>query len=83
MRTKRIRETGEYGAMVRRMIRAYGRRVADRDVEALAGLAALRTDLDAAVQLAVDGLRETGYSWGDIARVLGTSRQGAQQRYGR
>lgn len=82
-RAKRIRETGEYGAMVRRMVRAYGRRVADKDVEELAGLVALRTELDAAVQVAVDGLRASDYSWGDIARVLGTSRQGAQQRYGR
>lgn len=78
----KVRETAEYGAMVRRMIRAYGRRVADRDIEELAGLSALRTDLDAAIQDAVDGLRAQGFSWADVGRVLGTSRQAAQMRYG-
>lgn len=79
----KFRETAEYAGMVRRVIRAYGRRVADRDVEELAGLAALRGEVEAAIQDAVDGLRSSDYSWADIARVLGTTRQGAQQRYGR
>lgn len=79
----KVRETAEYGAMVRRMVRAYGRRVADRDIEELAGLAGLRQDLDAAIQDAVDGLRAQGFSWTDVGRVLGTTRQAAQMRYGR
>jgi hypothetical protein len=82
-RPKRVRETAEYAGMVRRIIRAYGRRVADRDLEELAGLAALRADLDTAIGDAVTGLRSAGFSWTDIARVMGTSRQGAQQRWGR
>jgi hypothetical protein len=82
-RAKRVREAAEYGGMVRRMLRAYGRRVADRDVEALTELVGMRAELEAAVQVAVDGLRASGYSWAEVARPLGISRQAAQQRYGR
>jgi hypothetical protein len=39
--------------------------------------------LAAATQTAVDGLREFGYSWGEIASRLGTTRQAAQQRWSR
>lgn len=76
-------EADKFGAFVRRIVRAYGRRVADRDIEALAGLAELQTELDAVVRASVATLLEQGYSWADIGRQLGISRQGAQQRYGR
>ena len=75
-------EADKFGAFVRRVIRAYGRRVADRDIEALAGLAQLRRDIDDQLQLAVDQLRAQGYSWSDIGNQLGISKQGASQRFG-
>lgn len=81
MRTKRVRETPEYAAMVRRVIRAHGRRVGDADPEDLAELLAMRAVLDAAIADAVDGQRDNGFSWAQIARGLGTTRQGAQQRF--
>jgi len=40
-------------------------------------------ELDAATRAAVEGLRGFGYSWGEIASRLGTTRQAAQQRGGR
>jgi hypothetical protein len=76
-------ENPDYAAFARRVIRAHGRRVAGGDVEGLADLLALRDELDAATQAAVDGLRGFGYSWGEIASRLGTTRQAAQQRWGR
>lgn len=83
-RRKVERETFEYAAMMRRMLRAHGRRVADADPEDLTDLIALRDDLEAAIADAVRGQREQhGRSWADIARGLGTTRQNAQQRYGR
>ncbi len=83
-RRKVERETFEYAAMMRRMLRAHGRRVADADPEDLTDLIALRDDLEAAIADAVRGQREQhGRSWSDIARGLGTTRQNAQQRYGR
>lgn len=77
-------ETMEYAAMMRRMVRAYGRRVADCDIEDLAELIALRGDLEAAIADAVHATRERHRrSWADIARATGTTRQAAQQRWGR
>jgi hypothetical protein len=43
----------------------------------------LATELDEAIGRAVIGLRETGYSWAEIAARLGVTRQAAQQRWGR
>jgi hypothetical protein len=83
-RVRRVVETAEYGQMVRRMVAAYARRVSDGpgDVEALTGLAELAADVDAAMADAVAALKASGHSWAEVARVLGTSRQAAQQRYG-
>lgn len=78
---KRTKTTDEYAAFARRMIRAYGRRVADGDVEALPALVALVDELEAAAQTAVDGLRGYGYSWTEIAARLGVTRQAARQRW--
>jgi hypothetical protein len=66
-----------------RVIRAHGRRVAEGDVEGLAELVDLVAELDAAMQAAVDGLRQVGYSWAEIASRLGTTRQAAHQRWSR
>lgn len=79
----RRRETPEYAAMLRRMIAAYGRRLADADDVDLAEMVALRDALDKAIEDAVRGQREHhGASWADVARGLGVSRQYAQKRYG-
>jgi hypothetical protein len=74
--------------MVRRMVRAYGRRVAAGDIEALEGLVALRADLDAQIAQAAAALHDgtddhPGYSWTEIGRVLGITRQSARERFGR
>lgn len=77
-------ETVEYIAMLRRMIRAGGRRVADADELELEALTALRVELDDAISVAVLGQRESlGRSWAWVGRALGITRQAAQQRYGR
>ncbi len=83
MVAKRQRETTEYAGMVRRIIRAHGRRVAQADEVDLAELVEIQSTLDAAVQEAVDGMRARGESWAYIGRGLGTSRQAAQMRYGK
>lgn len=77
-------ETPEFAGMVRRMIAAHGRRVADADPEDLADLVALRETLEEAIAHAVEGQRSRwGRSWAEVARGLGTTRQAAQMRYGR
>ena len=75
-------ENDEYGAFVRRVLRAYSRRVGDGDVEALVLLVGLAEEIDAAMAEAVKGLRTQGYSWAEIGARLGISRQAAQQRWG-
>src|SRR3954454_6425896 len=73
-------ENTDYAAFATRVIRAHGRRVADGDVEGLTELVDLVAELDTAMQTAVDGLRQVGYSWAEIASRLGTARQAAHQR---
>jgi hypothetical protein len=81
-RPYRVVENDEYAAFLRRVIRAYSRRVADGDIEAIAAMNRLASDLEEATRQAITGLRSVGYSWADIAMRLGITRQGAQQRWG-
>ena len=69
-------------AFARRVLRAYARRVADGDVEALALMLGLSAEIDTAIAQAVQGLRGSGYSWAEIGSRLGITRQAAQQRWG-
>jgi hypothetical protein len=69
--------------MVERQIKAYARRVGQGDVEELPRMIDMHRVLDEALAEAVIGLREFGYSWGSVASRTGTSRQAAQQRWGR
>lgn len=79
---RRVVENDEYAAFLRRVIRAYSRRIAAGDIDALADAAFLASQLDTAVRASVTGLRRRGYSWADIGRQLGVTRQAAQQRFG-
>jgi ribosomal protein S20 len=82
-RRHRSVENDEYASFTRRVIRAYARRIATGDVDALADMTGLATEMDEAISQAVIGLRKTGYSWAEIAARLGVTRQAAQQRWGR
>ena len=75
-------ENSAYSAFGRRVIRAAGRRIADGDIDGLPDLLALAGEVDGATTDAVRGLRDAGYSWGEIASRLHISRQAAQQRWG-
>src|SRR5918998_386167 len=83
-RQRRVVENREFDAFVRRVLRAYARRVAAGDVEALALLAGLSSEVDAVTRLAVAGLRKSpySYSWSEIGDRLGVTKQAAQMRYG-
>jgi hypothetical protein len=82
-RAGRVVENDEYAAFARRVLRAYTRRVADGDVEALILMFGLAAEIDTAITEAVKGLRTFGYSWAEIGSRLGITRQAAQQRWGR
>ncbi len=81
-RRKPVVENDDYTAFVARVIRAYSRRVAAGDVDAVAAMIQTAADLDAAIHQAVLGLRRFGYSWAEIGMRLAISRQAAQQRWG-
>jgi hypothetical protein len=82
-RAVRVRENDEYAAFARRVLRAYARRVADGDIEALTLMTDLADEIDTAIGQAVAGLRGFGYSWAEIGSRLGITRQAAWQRWGR
>ena len=82
-RRRRPVQNDEYASFIRRVLRAYARRVAAGDVDALADMTGLASKLDEAISEAVAGLRATDYSWAEIAIRLGVTRQAAQQRWGR
>jgi hypothetical protein len=44
-------------------------------------MVALAQDVENAIQTAVIGLRDFGYSWTEIANRLGIGRQAARQRW--
>jgi hypothetical protein len=75
-------ENDEYSAFARRVIRAYSRRVAAGDIDAIADMTRLADDLDHAIRDAITGLRGCGYSWADIGSRLGITRQSAWERWG-
>jgi hypothetical protein len=83
-RSRRQVENAQFDAFVRRILRAYARRVGAGDVEALRALSLLSSEVDAVSRLAVAGLRQApySYSWSEIADRLGVSKQAAQMRYG-
>jgi hypothetical protein len=81
-RTRAVVENDAYAAFTRRILRAYTRRIAIGDIDALTYMTGLADDIDTAIGNAVIGLREFGYSWAKIGSRLGITRQAAQQRWG-
>jgi Holliday junction resolvase-like predicted endonuclease len=81
-RRRQVTENDEYAAFARRVLRAWARRVAAGDIDAITDIAAAAGELEGALRQAVAGLRRKGYSWAEIAARLGVTRQAAQQRWG-
>ena len=81
-RARRPVDNDEYASFARRVMRAYARRVATGDIDALAAMTDLSAEVDTAIGQAVTGLRSFGYSWAEIGTGLGITRQAAQQRWG-
>lgn len=75
------RETLDYLAMARRIIRVAGRRVANADEPELSALIQLHECLDQAVVEAIAGQRALGRSWAHIATAAGTTRQSAFEKW--
>lgn len=82
---RRYRDTRtDFLPMMRRMIRATARRVADADPEDLAAMLALQRTLDAAIAEAVERLHDFhGFTWESIGEAAGITRQSAHERWAR
>lgn len=83
-RPRRLFENEAYLRMLVRMVNRLAERVADGDPEDLAGLLTLLRKVDDALGDAVRGQRERHhYSWAEIARGTGMTRQAAWERWGK
>ena len=79
-RRSRPVENDEYGEFVRRILRAYARRIANGDIHALRALNDIFDDVENALGRAVVGLRRSLLLGRDGTR-LGVTRQAAHQRW--
>jgi hypothetical protein len=68
--------------MVKRIVRSAGARAGEADPDELTSLIAIEADFQNAITEAVRGLRDSGCTWDDIGRAVGTTRQAAQMRWG-
>lgn len=82
-RSRRERpEAPELGATSRRFARALASRCAEGDTEGLEQLVEVAAAVDDAIATGARALHGVGYSWTDVANLLGVSRQAARQRFG-
>lgn len=79
----KVYEAPEMEQMITRVLKSLVRRAAEGDLEAISALRNVAEKADDALVSAVQQNREgvNAYSWTEIGRELGISRQGAQQRF--
>lgn len=76
-------EDAEYGAMLIRMVRAYGRRLEQADAGDLPTLVDLAHQVDEILVESVTAMRNRGVTWAEIGDAFGITKQAAQQRWGK
>lgn len=64
-----------------RELRSLCAEVGANDPEAFSELVAIRDRFDSMIREAAEAQRANGYSWTDLGRVLGVTRQSARERY--
>ncbi len=77
-RAERTRDSGEWAKGLLRQVRSVGRRAAADPAE-FAALWDVRGEADAACTAALDGLRDHGHTWAELAALTSTTRQALQQ----
>lgn len=84
-RSRRERpEAPEVGQAARRFVRSLVVRAEEGDTEAIEQLVETQHEVTQAITAAGAALHEVaGYSYTELAQVLGTSRQAARQRFGK
>lgn len=83
-------ETGEFSKFVRRIVRAYGRRVGDADEPEILEMLEIHKEFEAVIAKAMISYvsieadtnpRMRTRSWATIGRMTGMTRQGARQKW--
>jgi hypothetical protein len=83
-RSRRERpEAPEVGQAARRFVRALVARAEEGDTEAIEQLVETQHETTQAITAAGQALSRAGYSYTDLARLLGVTRQAARQRFAR
>lgn len=82
-RARREYESPDIAAFLKRQGRGLVRRAGEGDLEALSALLDSIAALEASAGEAARALVETGYSWGEVGREAGMTRQAARQRWGK
>lgn len=80
------REAHDMAAFAGRVARAMVRRAGEGDLEALAALRTIRDDVESAIGDAARALHDdfhSPYSWAEIGRSLGITKQAAYQSFHR
>lgn len=72
----------DFAAMMRRMLRAYGRRVGTGDTYDLSDLADFAALCEQTLREAVWAQRAAGASWAEVGAALGITKQAAAKRFG-
>lgn len=89
-RTKRATETPEYAQFARRVLRAYGRRVAEADEADIYEMVKMLEEFEGITQQAIAGYlqsqadlpgRMRTRTWASIGKLFGVSKQAAEQRW--
>lgn len=75
-------ETMDYAAFARRVVRAYGERLAEADYPDLTDALEVLEQFEQAIAAGMRAQAERG-SWAQVALGLGMTRQGAYQRFAR
>lgn len=80
---KRPREAPEISDAIRRMMRSLAGRAASGDLQALTELYDLKGDLSVYMAMAALALNQShGYTWFEIGRAAGMTKQAAHARWG-
>ncbi len=73
-------ENREFGKFAARIIARFAQR-AGGDIDMLPILRDVQSSIDRLMRDSIAACRAEGYSWAEVAKRLGTTRQAAQQRY--
>lgn len=80
-KTRKTYEAPDMAGFLKRVSKALVRRAAEGDLETLSAIRQVQDDMAVALEAAAQAAHAAGYSWTEIGRELGMTRQAARQRF--